>query len=148
MCRKCKCAYLRANGYCLMHKEACNVQNPDEKCSDGVVRALPSRERHFWKCLEEWDMNTPRGRLAFKTRKSRGHEVYRTCLRKRRFVDFNFAHKKALELTRKRDLDLFVYECPFCGGYHLTHKKPRYLVPVNDFYVNTMGVANAVEKSA
>ena len=131
MCRKAKCAYLRTNGYCLLHKTACSVQHSDANCRDGAARAIPSRDRHFWEFLCEWDFKTAHGRLAFRTRKARGHDVYRTCSRKRRFASLYAAREKAIELKRRKGLDLFAYECPFCGGYHLTHQTRRHLLALN-----------------
>lgn len=131
MCRKAKCAYLRANGYCLLHKAACDVPHPDVNCRDGAARAIPSRDRHLWESLREWDFNTANGRLAFRTRNARGHDVYRTCSRKRRYASFYEAREKAIELKRRKGLDLLAYECPFCGGYHLTHQARRHLLALN-----------------
>ena len=131
MCRKAKCAYLRANGYCLLHKAECDVQRPDVNCRDGAARAIPSRDRHFWEGLGVWDLKTANGRLAFRTRNARGHDVYRTCSRKRRFVSLYAARDKAIELKRRKGLDLLAYECPFCGGYHLTHQIRRHLLALN-----------------
>ena len=131
MCRKAKCAYLRTNGYCLIHKADCNILHPDANCLYGIERAVPSKERHFWKCVEEWDFSTVKGRMAFMTRNARGHNVYRTCSRKRRFVSLHAAREKAIELKRRKCLDLLAYECPFCGGYHLTHQTRRHLLALN-----------------
>ena len=131
MCKKTKCAFLRKDGYCLMHKTACNVQHPDANCRDGAARAIPSRERHFWDCLGDWALDTAKGRFAFKTRNARGHDVYRTCSRKRRFVSLHVAREKATELKRRKGRDLLAYECPFCGGYHLTHQIRHHLLALN-----------------
>ena len=131
MCRKAKCAYLRGNGYCLMHKAMCDVAHPDAKCRDGVARAIPSKDRHLWECLGEWELSTPKGRLAFTTRNARGHAVYRTCSRKRRFASLYVAKENARKLFQRKGLDLLAYECPFCGGYHLTHQKRQKLMLLN-----------------
>jgi hypothetical protein len=131
MCRKAKCAYLRKNGYCLIHKAMCNIAHFDAKCQDGVERAIPSKDRSFWKCLGSWELNTAKGRFAFMTRNVRGHAVYRTCSRKRRFASLYDAKEQARELLRHKGRDLLAYECPFCGGYHLTHHKRHNLMVLN-----------------
>lgn len=123
MCRKAKCAYLRETGYCLMHRTECNVLHPDARCRDGVTRAVPSRERPFWNYLGEWNMKTAKGRFSFLTRNARGHTVYRTCSRKRRFKSLYEAMAKIRELKQRKGWILSSYECPFCGGYHLTHRR-------------------------
>ena len=133
MCRKARCAYLRKNGYCLMHKAMCDVAHPDAKCQDGVTRAMPSKDRHFWECLGGWELSTAKGRFAFMTRNARGHAVYRTCSRKHRFANLYDAKEKARELLRRKGLDLLAYECPFCGGYHLTHHRRHKLMLLNGF---------------
>lgn len=138
MCRKAKCAYLRKDGFCLLHREACALQHPDARCADGVARALPSRERHLWDCVEDWDLNTAKGRFAFRTRDARGYEVYRTCSRKNRYSSYYEASRKAIEIKRKRGVVLKVYECPFCGGYHLTHHKCGVSARQNEFAVPEM----------
>ena len=131
MCRKAKCAYLKVDGYCPMHKAMCDIEHPDAKCQDGVARAVPSKNRHLWECVREWKQNTARGRFAFKTRNARGHDVYRTCTRKYRFASLYDAKEKARELQRRKGRELLAYECPFCGGYHLTHQKRRGLMLLN-----------------
>ena len=147
MCRKAKCAYLRDNGYCLMHREPCNVLHPDARCHDGAARAIPSKERHLWDVLGDWNLGTAKGRFSFRTRKARGHDVYRTCSRKRRFASLHDAREKAIDLKRKRDLDLLAYECPFCGGYHLTHYKRKHLLAMNGLDVENKSEIK-VKKSA
>lgn len=131
MCKKAKCAYLKKDNFCLMHKCVCDVLHPEARCKDGVARADHKKHERFWECVKDWNLNTARGRFAFSTRKARGHKVYRTCSRKRRYADLYAAKKSAIELYRKKGRELFAYECPFCGGYHLTHQKRRHLEMLN-----------------
>lgn len=43
------------------------------------------------------------------------------CLSKRRYSSIDDVRKNAV----RTDHDLYVYECPYCNGYHLTkHSKP------------------------
>lgn len=123
MCKKAKCAYLKKDNFCLMHKCACDVLHPEARCSDGVARADHKTQERFWGCVKEWDFNTAKGRFSFRTRNVRGHKVYRTCSRKRRYADFYAAKESATEFNRRKGIELLAYECPFCGGYHLTHQK-------------------------
>ena len=48
------------------------------------------------------------------------------CGRKRRFDTRVEAHKAAaVARTRKGAPAIYVYQCQYCGGWHLTHRKPR-----------------------
>ena len=38
--------------------------------------------------------------------------------------------KQAIDIYRRRGVVLAVYECPFCGGYHLTSQLRPYLLRV------------------
>ncbi len=50
---------------------------------------------------------------------------YRTCGRKKRYETRVDAKKAAEKSSRRRDAPrIFVYECPYCGGWHLTHRRP------------------------
>jgi hypothetical protein len=53
------------------------------------------------------------------------HEFH-ACSRKRRFPDKISARKAASQAARRKDAPkLFVYHCPYCGGWHLTHRRPK-----------------------
>lgn len=53
-------------------------------------------------------------------------EEYRACLRKKRFVSKIEAKKAAAQASRRKDApQIFIYHCAFCGGWHLTHQKPK-----------------------
>lgn len=48
------------------------------------------------------------------------------CGRKRRYETRVEARKAAEASSRRKDAPrIFVYECPYCGGWHLTHRRPR-----------------------
>ncbi|MGN0070222.1 MAG: hypothetical protein ACI361_00100 [Atopobiaceae bacterium] len=53
-------------------------------------------------------------------------EEFRACARKRRYATAVEAKKAAAHGAHKKDApQLYVYACPYCGGWHLTHRKPR-----------------------
>lgn len=50
---------------------------------------------------------------------------FRACGRKRRYETRIDAKKAAERSSRRKDAPkIFVYECPYCGGWHLTHRRP------------------------
>lgn len=51
---------------------------------------------------------------------------FRACGRKRRYETRVEAVKAAEKSSRRKDAPkIFVYECPYCGGWHLTHRRPK-----------------------
>lgn len=44
----------------------------------------------------------------------------RSCLRKKRYGDPALAEQVADRCWRKRGVELRVYPCTYCGGFHLT----------------------------
>lgn len=46
---------------------------------------------------------------------------YMQCARKTQFK----TRHRALRVAKLRGWHSYVYECPICGRYHLTHKKVR-----------------------
>lgn len=53
------------------------------------------------------------------------HE-FRACGRKKRYDTRVDAKKAAETSSRRKDAPkIFVYECPYCGGWHLTHRRPQ-----------------------
>lgn len=54
-------------------------------------------------------------------------QVERGCLRKRRYPTRMMAEGAAERNSRTmhRSRHLSVYECRFCGGWHLTHQEQR-----------------------
>lgn len=50
-------------------------------------------------------------------------KMYRSCLRKCAYRTERIATNKALEIEKERGVKLYVYYCPICGHYHLTHKE-------------------------
>ena len=72
-------------------------------------------------------------RIMFPWRMSLRQEVtmdeqsrkYRACERKKRYDTRVDARKAAERSSRRKDAPkIFVYECPYCGGWHLTHRRP------------------------
>lgn len=50
---------------------------------------------------------------------------FRVCGRKKRYDTRVDAKKAAEKSSRRKDAPkIFVYECPYCGGWHLTHRRP------------------------
>lgn len=50
---------------------------------------------------------------------------YRACIRKRRYETQAEAKRAAERASRRKDAPkIFVYRCDYCGGWHLTHRKP------------------------
>lgn len=133
MYRSSECAYRRRNGYCLLRREACCCNGTCQACSDRLIpvsEALHLRMENWWRTAR--DLSTKEKRFHFQTRKADGYAVFRTCKGKHRFRDFNEAMRRANELHRRKGLVLAVYECPFCGGYHLTRQLRPYLLRVQD----------------
>lgn len=51
---------------------------------------------------------------------------YRACARKKRYASRVEATKAAERSSKRKDAPkIFVYECPYCGGWHLTHRRPK-----------------------
>ena len=54
----------------------------------------------------------------------RGRE-FRACGCKKRYDTRVDARKAAERNSRRKDAPkIFIYECPYCGGWHLTHRRP------------------------
>lgn len=52
--------------------------------------------------------------------------AYHACERKQRFESKAEAQKAASRGSRRKDApQLYAYRCELCGGWHLTHRKPR-----------------------
>ncbi len=50
---------------------------------------------------------------------------FKACGRKKRYDTRVDAKKAAEKSSRRKDAPkIFVYECPYCGGWHLTHQRP------------------------
>lgn len=116
-----QCACRRKDGFCTIRKERCSYCHAPRACPDWMGRVGESLHNHirsWWRSMQ--DLSTSRKRFAFATRKATRWEVYQTCSRKRRFRDFDEAMAMATHLNRHKGLVLHAYECPFCGGYHLT----------------------------
>ena len=51
---------------------------------------------------------------------------FRACGHKKRYETRVEAAKAAEKSSRRKDVPKsFVYECPYCGGWHLTHRRPK-----------------------
>lgn len=132
MCKKAKCAFLRDNGFCLMHKAECAVLDPNGKCCDGAAKldAFESWRQHGYMRLLKVK-NSKGGEcgscLHPNRNQSYGNNVFMACKRKTRYTTFERAREVAVHIEHKDNLVLAVYECPFCHGYHLTRQLRRTL---------------------
>lgn len=137
-----ECAFCKANGTCLMRKTDCSYAHCCRACPDFVARVTEALHRHVRAWLRQAeDLSTSKKRFAFRTRKSTKWQVFRTCVRKRRFRSEHEAMEKAVYLYRRKGLSLAVYECPFCGGYHLTRQLRDHLPHVGPGLLETAEVA-------
>lgn len=51
------------------------------------------------------------------------HEHWiRECLGKKRYRTLGYAEELAKKIKKERQLQLYVYSCPSCQGYHLTKR--------------------------
>lgn len=133
MCRKAECAYLRANGYCLMHREACGVECAWGECADGVERVSEyahMRQVDFMNRLRIFVDKAGKKGACLHSHSDRecGFAVFKTCTSKSRFATVERARKAAIGAERRQGLVLAVYECPYCHGYHLTRQLRRTLL--------------------
>ena len=51
--------------------------------------------------------------------------MYGKCLRKKVFRTYDFACKRAAEITKESGIPMYVYWCKLCGYYHLTKQKQK-----------------------
>jgi len=73
---------------------------------------------------EETSMGVPHGREV--DPQVIHDPTYHGCERKRRYETRVEAQKAANLARRRKDAPaIYVYRCQFCGGWHLTHRKPR-----------------------
>ena len=59
------------------------------------------------------------------SKKERGNRGHRQCGRKMRYQDEISAMLKAQQISASKGVDLFVYHCDICGGWHLTKRRQR-----------------------
>lgn len=45
------------------------------------------------------------------------------CLGKKRYRTLGFAEDLAKKIKKEREVELYVYSCPSCQGFHLTKRK-------------------------
>lgn len=123
------CAYCRKNGYCVLHREICSCSGNCQACSDRLRPVSESHHRHVenWWRRELKDLSSRTKLFEFRTRHVNGYAVFRTCRRKRRFRSTSEAMARAREAFQREGVVLAVYECPFCGGFHLTKQLRSHL---------------------
>lgn len=130
-----QCAWVTKGGFCRWHKEMC-CRNTPGACS-ACVRPISERRR----CLNKAYMRslrvvikTSHDCFVCNTLNASRYTIYRTCTGKRRYADLYAAKQAAHDMLITKRRVLFAYECPFCGGYHLTHQKRRGLLAMNGVY--------------
>lgn len=122
MCRKAKCAYLR-DGYCILHKADCSRALMRDTCPDGVTRLGLHEHRCEQSYLRALRTGVRgEGCLNPNAKRPAGRDVYKTCTSKRRFRSYERGREVVTLAARREGLQLAVYECPFCHGYHLTRQ--------------------------
>ena len=117
------CAYRRKNGFCLLHKTDCSCTDTCAACPERLrpERTVGHGAARAWQ-RKLPDLSTKAKRFRFRTRNVCKYAVFRTCTGKRRFRDEPAALEMARRLYRRKGWVLAVYECPFCGGFHLTRQ--------------------------
>lgn len=57
---------------------------------------------------------------------SSGGQTFRGCERKKRYATKAEAKRAADHASKRANAPMiYVYECPLCGGWHLTHRRPN-----------------------
>lgn len=51
-------------------------------------------------------------------------DLYRECIKKKRYRSLKLANEIAAQALKSRGVNLRVYGCPYCNGYHLTKQNP------------------------
>lgn len=59
-------------------------------------------------------------------RKHASEEELRCCIRKTRYETEERAMRVARAAVVQFSVRLYCYRCPYCSGYHLTHKKEAF----------------------
>lgn len=47
----------------------------------------------------------------------------RSCLGKKKYSTLHFAEKVVKNIKNERGIELYIYSCPTCFGFHLTKQK-------------------------
>lgn len=64
-------------------------------------------------------------RAARSRREGEDPQEFRACARKRRYATSVEAKKAAGRASKRHDAPkIYVYRCAYCGGWHLTHRRP------------------------
>ena len=67
--------------------------------------------------------NTASNAFSREATRREEHLRYRACDRKKRYATLAEAENAIRSCKRHGSRDLSCYECGYCGGWHLTHKK-------------------------
>lgn len=131
------CAFLRVvydekrRGHiiCLLNKgEKCvrhNVYPSGQPCEKAVkkipIRSLRQQE-NFWKGVARHNKKKDITKDSAYKHKTTGREEYKFCKRKTRYPTEAKAKEMKRKCEEKRGVKLRVLYCPYCKGWHLTHK--------------------------
>lgn len=118
---------------CLMQKGADCTQKSDypygSPCHKAVKKVYVDRahRNRYWKSLKKHTMVPALAKKGYFQGKSSKKEEYMFCKRKNRYPDEKTAEMNRKHCEKVRGVPLRVLYCPFCKGWHLTHKhaKPR-----------------------
>ena len=112
---------LRKGQECIRHK----VYPSGEPC-DQAVKKVPDRnlkaQKNFWKSVAKHNKKKDISKDSAYKHKTSGREEYKFCKRKVRYPTEAKAKEVKRKCEEKRGVLLRVLYCPYCKGWHLTHK--------------------------
>jgi len=118
------CAFCDGNGICRYSHKACAYGTGNMACSSYMpISVRKNRTESKMGCPERYEVSA-RGlkRSFFSVRRWTGPKIYHMCTGKVRFRTEYDARDNARRHWDKDRSELRTYECPCCGGYHLTSK--------------------------
>lgn len=129
------CAFRKKDGYCCFRRKSCGCSGTCQACSDRVIPLGEVQHRKIKAWLKGLrDLSTKEERFRFSTRYATGYAIFRTCKNKQYFRTSHEALACAHSRNKRKGWKMAVYECPFCGGYHLTSQLRRNLLQVGSAF--------------
>lgn len=112
---------LRKGQECVRHK----VYPAGEPCEQ-AVKKVPDRklkaQKKFWTSVAKHNKKKDISKDSAYKHKTSGREEYKFCKRKTRYPTEAKAKEVKRRCEEKRGVLLRVLYCPYCKGWHLTHK--------------------------